>query len=245
MINFCVSLTSIPSRIDNIQETIFSIKNQTMKPIKIFLNLPFKFRRFPEYKFTEEQIDRLNKFNLEISRCEDYGPATKLMGSISKIKKDYDCVILIDDDHIYHKNTFEILVENFKKEKVNYSYYLNKIFNIRNGQCSDGFLINTNLLDNIEIFYEKYVKNNKNMFLDDDLWFAIYLYCEKKSYTKNIIEEFREKTGEFLSYKQNINKDIDALHQTEHKVNSFINRRKIQKIELIKYKIKKLYIKYF
>ena len=105
MINFCVSLTSIPSRIDNIQETIFSIKNQTMKPIKIFLNLPFKFRRFPEYKFTEEQIDRLNKFNLEISRCEDYGPATKLMGSISKIKKDYDCVILIDDDNIYHKKT--------------------------------------------------------------------------------------------------------------------------------------------
>ena len=117
MINFCVSLTSIPSRIDNIQETIFSIKNQTMKPIKIFLNLPFKFRRFPEYKFTEEQIDRLNKFNLEISRCEDYGPATKLMGSISKIKKDYDCVILIDDDHIYHKNTFEILVENLKRKK--------------------------------------------------------------------------------------------------------------------------------
>ena len=217
MINFCVSLTSIPSRIDNIQETIFSIKNQTIKPIKIFLNLPFKFRRFPEYKFTEEQIDRLNKFNLEISRCEDYGPATKLMGSINKIKKDYDCVILIDDDHIYHKNTFEILVENFKKEKVNYSYYLNKIFNIRNGQCSDGFLMNVDLLDNIELFYKKYVKNNKNMFLDDDLWFAIYLYCEKKSCTKNIIKDFENKTGKKISYQQSINKNIDALNQKEHK----------------------------
>lgn len=241
MINFCVSLTSIPSRIDNIQETIFSIKNQTMKPIKIFLNLPFKFRRFPEYKFTEEQIHRLNKFNLEISRCEDYGPATKLMGSINKIKKDYDCVILIDDDHIYHKNTFEILVENFKKEKVNYSYYLNKIFNIRNGQCSDGFLINANLLDNIEIFYEKYVKNNKYMFLDDDLWFAIYLYCEKKSHTKNIIKDFKNKTGEIISYKQSINKNIDALHQREHKSGLLMNRRKIQKIEYIKFKFKKFF----
>ena len=94
-------------------------------------------------------------------------------------KSNYDCVILIDDDHIYHPNTFEILINNFQKERVNYSYYLNKIFNIRNGQCSDGFLINSNLLDNIEMFYDRYVKENRNMFLDDDLWFAIYLYCEK------------------------------------------------------------------
>ena len=241
MINFCVSLTSIPSRIDNIQETIFSIKNQTIKPIKIFLNLPFKFRRFPEYKFTDEQIYKLNKFNLKISRCEDYGPATKLMGSISEIKKNYDCVILIDDDHIYHKNAFEILIENFKKEKVNYSYYLNKIFNIRNGQCSDGFLMNVDLLDNIELFYEKYVKNNKNMFLDDDLWFAIYLYCEKKSFTKNIIEDFENKTGKKISYEQSINKNIDALNQKEHKSGLVINRRKIQKIEYIRFKLKKFF----
>ena len=79
------------------------------------------------------------------------------------------------------------------------------------------------------------------MFLDDDLWFAIYLYCEKKSYTKNLIEEFRSKTGEYLSYKQNVNKDIDALHQTEHKSKKFINRRKIQKIEYIKYKFRKIF----
>ncbi len=241
MIKFCVSLTSIPSRIDNIQETLFSIENQTIKPIKIFLNLPFKFLRFPDYKFTEEQIERLNIFDVEISRCEDYGPATKLMGSISEIRKGYDCVILIDDDHIYHKSTFEILIDNFKKEKVNYSYYLNKIFNIRNGQCSDGFLMNVDLLDDIEIFYEKYVKNNKNMFLDDDLWFAIYLYCEKKSHTKNIIKDFKNKTGEIISYKQSINKNIDALHQREHKSGLLMNRRKIQKIEYIKFKFKKLF----
>tara|TARA_B100001057_G_C22159012_1_gene684891 strand:- start:121 stop:483 length:363 start_codon:yes stop_codon:yes gene_type:complete len=116
---------------------------------------------------------------------------------------------------------------------------MNKIFNIRNGQCSDGFLINVKLLDEIEDFYEKYVKKSRNMFLDDDLWLAIYLYCEKKSFTKNIINDFRNKTGKKLSYVQSINKDIDALHQNEHKSHRFINRRKIQKIEFIKYKLKK------
>ncbi len=243
MIKFCVSLTSLPSRIDNIEETIKSINNQSLKPEKVFLNLPYKFRRFPEYKFSENQLSKLNKYDLEVTRCEDYGPATKLMGSIAKIKKNFDCVILIDDDHIYHNKIFEIFIENFKKESANYSYYLNKIFNIRNGQCSDGFLINVSLLDDINIFYEKFVKNNKKMFLDDDLWFSIYLYCEKKSYIKNLISEFKHITGENITYKQNINKDIDALHQTEHKSKIFFNRRKFQKIEYIKYKIKK-YLNY-
>ena len=240
MINFCVSLTTLPSRINNINDTLDSIISQTITPNKIFLNLPHEYKRFPNYKFTDEQINRISNYNLEITRCEDYGPATKLMGSINKIKKKYECIILVDDDHIYHKRMFEIFINNFSKEKINYSFYLNKIFNIRNGQCSDGFLINIKLLDEIENFYNKYVKNNKNMFLDDDLWFAIYLYCEKKSYTKNIIHDFRNKTGEHLTYHQNINKDIDALHQTVHRNTKPLNRRKIQKLEFIKYKLKKL-----
>ena len=103
MINFCVSLTTLPSRIDNIDETIKSIENQTLLPNKIFLNLPYKFKRFPEYQFTDKQLLKFRNNKIEISRCEDFGPGTKLMGSINKIKNNYDCVILIDDDHIYHK----------------------------------------------------------------------------------------------------------------------------------------------
>ena len=242
MIKFCVALTTLPSRINNINQTLLSIQKQTLKPNKVFLNLPYKFKRFPGYSFSPEQINKISKYDIEISRCEDFGPGTKLMGSLNKMHNNFDCVILIDDDHIYHERMFEIFIKNFTKEKINYSCYLNKIFNIRNGQCSDGFLINIEFLDKINQFYLKYVKNNKNMFLDDDLWFAIYLYCEKNSITKNIIEDFRAQTGEHLSYKQHVNKDIDALHKTEHKSNKFLNRRKIQKIEFIKYKLKKLLI---
>ncbi len=241
MINFCVSLTSLPSRIDNIYETLKSIEDQTLKPEKVYLNLPYKFKRFPNYQFTNEQILNLNKYNIEITRCDDYGPATKLMGSISKIKNNFDCVVLLDDDHIYHNKVLEILVSNFKKKKINYSYYLNKVFNIRNGQCSDGFLINVELLNDIDKFYLEYVKNSKNMFLDDDLWFAIYLYCEKKSSIENVIQDFKNITGNSISYTQSINKDIDALHQIEHKSSKLLNRRKIQKIEFIKYKFKKFF----
>ncbi len=241
MINFCVSLTSLPSRIKYIDQTLDSINRQTIKPNKIFLNLPYKLKRFSQERFDEEKIKQLKKYNLEIVRCNDYGPGTKLMGSSQKIRNDYECIILIDDDHIYHRKTFEIFIDNFKKEKINYSYYVNKIFNINHGQGADGFLINTKFLNDIDNFYYKYVENNENMFLDDDLWIAIYLYCEKKTKIKNLKKEFEKITNEKLVYKQSINHDIDALKQTVHSSKRFINRRKIQKIEYIRYKLKKLF----
>tara|TARA_B100000035_G_scaffold287126_1_gene271884 strand:- start:258 stop:992 length:735 start_codon:yes stop_codon:yes gene_type:complete len=240
-ISFCVSMSTIPGRIDNINEILNKINEQTLKPNKIFLNIPHHFKRFKNEIITEEKIKKIRAENLEIKRCYDYGPGTKIMGSINEVKK-FECVILLDDDHIYDSNIFEIFIENFKKEKINYSFYLNKIFNIKMGQCADGFLMNTNLLDKIEIFYEKYVKNNKNMFLDDDLWLAIYLQKEKKSVIKNLNDVFYQKTNKKIVYSQNKNSKIDSLYLNEHKDGLFLNRRKIQKIEYLKYMFKSKFI---
>ena len=230
-------MSTIPSRVKNINVILENINNQTLKPNKIFLNVPLKYNRFRNEIISENDLDDIRKENVEIIRCNDYGPGTKIMGSIDKVRN-YDCVILLDDDHIYDKNICKIFLEAFKKEPVNYSFYLNKIFSIKMGQCADGFLMNTKLLDNIEIFYEKYVKNNSNMFLDDDLWLAIYLQKEKKSSIKNLINIFRGQVNKDIVYEQNINSKIDGLYLTAHKDGFFLNRRKIQKIEYIKYMIK-------
>ena len=250
---FCVSLTTIPSRIKNVHKTIENLNNQTIKPDKIFLNIPFEYKRFINDKINENDINELKKLNIEITRCEDFGPATKLMGSLEKVKN-YDFVILIDDDHLYYNNIFSIFIDEFKKNPINYSFYLNKILNIKMGQCSDGFLINTKLLDKISIFYEKFVKNNRNMFLDDDLWFAIYLQKVKNSKIENLIVKYRSITenknvpldnkGRKIVYSQHSNSKIDSLHLNEHRKRYFIyNRRKIQKIEYIKYILKSLFTK--
>lgn len=240
-ISFCVSMSTIPGRIDNINEILNKINEQTLKPNRIFLNIPHHFKRFKNEIITEEKIKKIRAENLEIKRCYDYGPGTKIMGSINEVKK-FECVILLDDDHIYDSNIFEIFIENFKKDKINYSFYLNKIFNIKMGQCADGFLMNTNLLDKIEIFYEKYVKNNKNMFLDDDLWLAIYLQKEKNSIIKNLNDVFYKKTNKKIVYTQNKNSTIGSLYLNEHKDGFFLNRRKIQKIEYLKYIFKSKFI---
>ncbi len=236
-ISFCISMSTIPSRISKISEIIENINKQTLKPEKIFLNIPNEYKRFPNQKISNNDLQKINFGNLEVIRCEDYGPGTKIMGSIKKIRN-YDCVIIIDDDHIYDVNMCEFFLEAFKKDRINYSFYLNKIFKIKMGQCSDGFLINTKLLDKIENFYEKFVRNNYNMFLDDDLWLAIYLQKEKKSAIKNLMGEFKKKFNKELIYKQNENCNKDSLHLTVHKDGFILNRRKIHKIEYIKYLIK-------
>ena len=233
-------MSTIPSRIQNINNILANINSQTLKPNKIFLNIPYNYRRFENEKITENDLKFINKENIEIIRCDDYGPGTKIMGSIKKVRK-YDCVILLDDDHIYDKNICKIFLDAFEKEQINFSFYLNKIFKIKMGQCADGFLMNTNLLDNIENFYEKYVKNNNNMFMDDDLWLAIYLQKEKKSVIKNLINIFREQTRKNIVYEQNINSKIDGLHLTIHKDGLLLNRRKIQKIEYIRYILKSIF----
>lgn len=233
-------MSTIPSRLKNINYIINNINNQTLKPHKIFLNIPTQYKRFENETISKEDLDKVNKENIEIIRCDDYGPGTKIMGSIKKVRE-YDCVILLDDDHIYDVNICKIFLDAFKKEQVNYSFYLNKIFKINMGQCADGFLMNTELLDNIENFYEKHVKNNYNMFLDDDLWLAIYLQKEKKSVIKNLINIFREQVNKDIVYEQNINSKINGLHLTVHKDGFILNRRKIQKIEYIKYIIKSFF----
>ena len=105
--SFCVSVSTIPSRLININETLESITNQTLKPNKIYLNIPFNYKRFSNVKIKEEDLQKIKIENLEINRCEDYGPGTKIMGSINHARN-FDCVILLDDDHIYDKNIYHI-----------------------------------------------------------------------------------------------------------------------------------------
>ena len=130
---------------------------------------------------------------------------------------------------------------SLKKKKINYSYYIQKIFDLKMAQCADGFLIKVSLLDNIKKFYINNVKDNKNLLYDDDLWVSIYLQKIMKSDIKNLIEKFEDETGQKIIY--SIHSSIDGLSQKIHSPKKFINRRKIAKIEYIKFSLKKFLIK--
>ena len=64
-----VSLSTIPSRINTINKSIDSLMNQSLKPDKIFLNVPTYFKRFKE-TIIDKDIPKLPDI-VEITRCDD------------------------------------------------------------------------------------------------------------------------------------------------------------------------------
>ena len=174
MTSFCVSMTSIPPRFTSLEKTLLSISNQNKKPEKIFLNIPKIFDRFKKVEYDFDVLLK-NFSNLVIRECDDFGPGTKLLGSLDQIF-DYDFVVLVDDDHIYKKQMLKIFYDLILKDgKKSYSFCVYDILDCKVGQGADGFIINTKYLVEIKSFFLKYVKENKKLLLNDDLWISIYL----------------------------------------------------------------------
>jgi len=175
-----VSLTTIPQRVKNLNKSIESLLKQTQKPDKIFINVPLKYKRFSEI-IKNDQIPKFDSNIIEITRCDDCGPGTKLLGSLNKLKKN-SLIILADDDNTYKDYMIEKFYYFYSAAPENsYSFYVHPLGNFGIGQGADGFAINTNHLDGIKNFYDKVVKYYKELFLYDDLWISYFLYFFKKN----------------------------------------------------------------
>ena len=200
-----VSLSTIPQRLKNLNESVESLLKQTRKPDKIFINIPFKYKRFSE-TIENNQIPKFDDSIVEVTRCEDCGPGTKLLGSLSKFEKN-SLVILADDDHVYEDYMIEKFSYFHSKASNNaYSFYVHPLGNFGIGQGADGFAINTNHLTGIKIFYDKVVRGYKELFLYDDLWISYFLYFFKKNKILSLQDYLRKgKDGKpSLIYKTHI-----------------------------------------
>ena len=193
-----VSLSTIPQRIKNLSKSVESLLSQTQKPDKIFINIPFKYRRFSGI-IEDKQIPKFDSNFVEITRCEDSGPGTKLLGSLNKLEKN-SLLILADDDQEYENYMIEKFFYFYSQEPNNaYSFYVHPLGQFGIGQGADGFAINTNHLDGIQNFYDKIVKNYKELFLYDDLWISFFLYFFKKNKILSLREHLKkDKEGKLL-----------------------------------------------
>ena len=186
-----VSLSTIPQRVKNIKLSVDSLLKQTKKPDKIFINIPNKYKRFDEM-VNDNQIPKFSDSRVEVTRCEDCGPGTKLLGSLDKLNKN-SLLILADDDHIYEDYMIEKFYYFYSRAPNNaYSFYVHPLGNFGVGQGADGFAINTNHLDGIKIFYDKIVKNYKELFLYDDLWISYFLYFFRKNKILSLQEHLKK-----------------------------------------------------
>jgi hypothetical protein len=198
-----VSLSTIPQRVKSLNESVKSLLQQTQKPDKIFINIPLKYDRFNE-TIEQHQIPKFTSSVVEVTRCTDYGPGTKLLGSLDRLEKN-SLIILVDDDHVYEDYMIEKFLYFYSMKPNNaYSFYVHPLGDFGIGQGADGFAINTNHLKDIKIFYDLVVKNNKDLIKQDDLWISFYLYFLKKNKILSLQEHLkRNNKGEpSLIYKK-------------------------------------------
>jgi hypothetical protein len=110
-----VSLTTIPSRIDVIDATIKSLLDQTVLPARIILNIPVYSERESRAYTIPKRF--LSLSSVHIRRCADWGPATKIIPTITDPKTPGEQPILVvDDDRIYPKD----FVQNMQAAARNY-----------------------------------------------------------------------------------------------------------------------------
>lgn len=101
-----VTLTTIPRRMDLIADTLKSLLRQTRAPARIVLNVPRYSRREQREYEIPEYLGRLA--SVEIHRCEDWGPATKLIPSLLRFDARQP-LLVVDDDRIYPPTLVEDL----------------------------------------------------------------------------------------------------------------------------------------
>lgn len=99
-----VTLSTLPSRIDRMRLTIKSLLNQSVRPAAIRINVPHESRREGVPYVIPEWLKRLR--SVTIVRCDDYGPATKLIPALRDAGPDQG-LLVVDDDRVYHPHFVE------------------------------------------------------------------------------------------------------------------------------------------
>lgn len=108
-----ISFTTIPSRIRNIEQMVYSVLDQTYKADRIILWVP----DICEKEGVGYNIDgNLAKFfydnNIELIECSrDWGPATKLIPTLFLENDPETALITLDDDVVYERHAVGELVE--------------------------------------------------------------------------------------------------------------------------------------
>ena len=218
---YIVSLTTIPTKFDNLYLTIDSIVNQTVKPDKIIINIPkiYNFRMnsmsIPQDKLNEF-IDKYSKNNVIVNMIDqDFGPGTKLLGLFhSNIIESTDntYIILVDDDLIYKPYMIEYF-DNYTKLHDNIdvaSFYVYNHDHINVGQGADGFFMKQNTLRHFLQYYNV-IKHEDYIHYHDDFYISYYFHLIDKHI------QFIQPPHYCLIYDLSINSDIDALRLLEGK----------------------------
>ncbi len=108
-VDIVVSLTTTPYRIYTIKPVLDSIFRQSIKPTRVYVNVPYVFKRENKEYVIPKWLQSYP--NIIINRTKDYGPATKLIGTLEKERDPNTIIVTFDDDRIYPKHAIRDLIQ--------------------------------------------------------------------------------------------------------------------------------------
>ncbi len=119
-VDIVVSLTTTPYRIDTIKPVLDAIFRQSIKPTRVYVNVPYVFKRENMEYIIPEWLKSYP--NIIINRTKDYGPATKLIGTLEKERDPNTIIVTFDDDRIYTRHAVRDLVKKHIIKDFEYNY---------------------------------------------------------------------------------------------------------------------------
>jgi len=220
---YIISLTTIPSKFENIHFCINSLLKQNIQVEKIIIHIPKVYNfRFDNLSIPQEQINKFlqiySKYNVYINLLDtDYGPGTKLLGlyHTNLIKFDDSLlntyILIVDDDLIYKPHMIKFFD---KKASVNtniqfasyQSYKLHEKYTI--AQACSCFFIKPISLNNFLDYYNE-IKHMDYVNYHDDVYISYYFQVKNiplfhlKPFRNHLIYVFTKITR------------LDALHKLE------------------------------
>lgn len=248
-----ISLTTTPYRINQIMPVIQSLKDQTFKVDKIFLNIPDVSRRTGQSYNIPDPLR--NDADLTIVRGSDWGPVTKILGCLSKIVDPEAIIIVVDDDRVYNSNMVEqfhkqsrlhpdgvICATGFRKIMIDNRRrrierdFIHKPFERGVGfECYAGMCYRRKFFDND--IYDLFQDVPEYCILSDDILLANYFAYKNIPIYVTATEDFNMHSSKNLRYA----KEIDALHNGANKTVDSNERRYFQVITYLS-SINRLYL---
>lgn len=168
-----LSFTTIPRRLQKSIAIVKDILTNVDGFDYLIVNIPMNYKTF-SWNVSDKDLKELNNIRdrrLIINRTDDYGPLTKLLGTLQRFPIK-DAILIIFDDNFYHHEAFKIIAEKQDEDtNKSFTYYKYKYNKIDVAQGVDMISFWLPKLQNFRHYYHF----NKYCFYVDDLVISNYL----------------------------------------------------------------------
>jgi hypothetical protein len=222
------SITTLPSRIGILHETVKELLSSTICPDVIYVNIPYECIRLKEKYIVPENLIQLSKSDprIVLNRCIDVGPATKLIPTLSKELNPNTIIITADDDIFYPRNYHEELLHHSIKYPTIAFGYRGVVFRQGNPIYTASYPGVTQIIEGFtgaiyrRNFFDETVRNVplNDCWFTDDIWISAHL--AKRQITRKLLLGEPHNVGmgrKGNPITQKNNSKYDPLHVENHR----------------------------